>query len=321
MKHYIYKAGRTFLNITAPLWVGVLKYCAKTGAGTDLCMKHGFLPMQVHYYSPIPDIEDLEKRQVWNKKSDLTGIDFRPEKQVKLLQELGEKYGVECNWPGKPIDDDPLKFYTENNSYSFGCAAALHTILRSHKPKKVIEIGSGFSSVVITSAMEKNKSEGRAGEYIIIDPYPNMVTEIKLPGVKEVIKERVELTEMGRFEQLGKGDVLFIDSGHTVRTGGDVNYLYLDVLPRLAPGVIVHIHDICLPYEYPKVYYTNPSFRVFWTEAYLLQAFLTYNSQFEVMLAMGYLMTDQSEEFKKAFRYYDPSIHKSISGSFWIQRK
>ena len=89
----------------------------------------------------------------------------------------------------------------------------------------------------------------------------------------------------------------------------------------LAPGVIVHFHDIPLPYEYPKVYATNPSFRMFWTEAYLLQAFLCHNSEFEVLLAVGFLQTDRREEFRAAFPHYDPGKHKAISGSFWIRRR
>jgi hypothetical protein len=120
---------------------------------------------------------------------------------------------------------------------------------------------------------------------------------------------------------LGKNDVLFIDSGHTVRVGGDVNYLIPDILPRLAQGVIIHFHDIGLPYEYPKVYSTNPKFRVFWTEAYLLQAFLCYNNEFEILLALNYLTTEHMASFRSAFPFYRPQSHGGKSGSFWIRRK
>jgi hypothetical protein len=319
LKNFLSRIRLIILNITAPLWVRVFKFIAQTGAGTDICIRHGFLPLQIHYYSPVPDLNDLDQRQVWNKKSELVGINFQPDKQVQLMQELGTKYGDECNWPLSPTNE-PLDFYTENNSFSFGCAAGLHTIIRHYKPQKVIEIGSGNSSLIISSALIRNKADGKSGEYVIIDLYPSTTIERGLPGLTHVIKERVELTDINRFDQLQENDVLFVDSGHTVRTGGDVNFLFLDILPRLAPGVIVHIHDISLPYEYPKVYFTNPSFRMFWTEAYLLQAFLTFNSQFEVMLAMNYLMTDRKKEFCEAFSHYDPSKQKAISGSFWIRR-
>jgi hypothetical protein len=195
-----------------------------------------------------------------------------------------------------------------------------HSLIRFHKPKKVIEIGSGHSSLIFSSALSKNRVEGFSGEYFIVDPYPEAITRPRLPCVTRIIPERVELLDSSYFLQLRENDILFVDSGHTVRTGGDVNSLFLEVFPRLAPGVIVHIHDINLPYEYPNVYFTNPSFRMFWTEAYLLQAFLCFNSKFEILLAMAYLMIDQKNEFRKAFRQYDPTAQKAISSSFWLRK-
>ena len=306
-------------KITSPLWVRLFRFIAKTGIGTDTCLQHGFLPIPIHYYSPVPDLNDLEQRQVWNKKSELAGIDFHPDRQVQLLRELGDKFGDECDWPSAPTGR-PLDFYTENNSFSFGCAASLHSIIRRYKPGRIFEIGSGNSSLIISAALTRNQAEGIPCEYIVIDPYPAPITGKKLPGLAQVIKERVELTDAGYFWQLRENDILFIDSGHTVRTGGDVNFLFLEILPRLAPGVIMHVHDIGLPYEYQKIYFTNPNFRMFWTEAYLLQAFLCCNSQFEILLAMNYLMTDRKDEFGKAFKHYEPSKQKAISGSFWMRR-
>jgi len=313
------RAFFTLFSPFMPLLVKVFSHVAETGRGSDLCLKQGFLPMRVHYYSPIPDLADLEKRKVWDRESELAGLDFNPEKQVHFLRILGEKYGQECNWPDKPTGN-PLEFYTENNSFSFGCAASLYSVLRYFKPKNVFEIGSGNSSLVFSSALTRNMAEGLSSNYSIIDPYPAFFANEELPGVTRVIKERVELLDSSLFEELGNNDVLFIDSGHTVRTGGDVNFLFLDVLPKLAPGVIVHVHDIGLPFEYPSVYFTNPSFRMFWTEAYLLQAFLCFNSEFEIMLAMNYLMTRGKDEFVDAFPYYDPERHLAVSGSFWFRR-
>ncbi len=309
-----------FLSPFMPVLVRAFGYMAETGRGTDLCLRLGFLPMRVHYYSPVPDLLDLRKRQVWQRKSDLPGLDFRGEQQVEFLLSLGKQYGDECNWSPAPARD-PREFYTENNSFSFGCAASLHTILRQYKPRRVIEIGSGNSSLVFSEALKRNAADGYPCEYMIIDPYPAPVVQSGLPSVTKIFPERVELTDITLFEKLCEGDVLFIDSGHTVRTGGDVNFLFLEVLPRLAPGVIVHVHDINLPYEYPEVYFVNPSFRMFWTEAYLLQAFLAFNSQFEILLAVNYLMTEKKDDFHRAFPHYDPQRHKAVSGSFWVRRK
>jgi hypothetical protein len=127
--------------------------------------------------------------------------------------------------------------------------------------------------------------------------------------------------EPSLFEQLKENDILFIDSSHSVKIGGDVNYLYLDILPRLQSGVIVHIHDIGIPYEYPKTYVSSETFRQLWTEQYLLQSFLCYNSEFEILLALNYLMTDHSDLFREVFSYYNPELHTFTSSSFWICRK
>lgn len=225
--------------------------------------------MPVHYYSPVPDLGDLERRDIWARRSALRGVDFRPEAQVAYLLELGSRYGREWGWPSEPTKD-PTEFHTENMSFSFGCAAAAHCMIRERKPKRIVEIGSGMSSIVLSAALKPNELEGApSADYTIIDPYPASRLGA-LPGTQpSVLAQRVEVVEIGIFDQLEQGDILFIDSGHVVRIGGDVNFLFLDVLPRLKPGVVVHFHDIGLPFEYPKVYATNSNFRVFWTEAYL----------------------------------------------------
>ena len=294
---------------------------AHTGRCSQQCLDVDCLPMLAHFYTPVPDLKDLEARDVWGKTSDLPGVDFRPDFQTELLLRLGADYGQECDWPPDPTDD-PTAFYTENNSFSFGCAASTHVMLRDLKPRRVVEVGSGMSSRVISQAMVMNQQDiGQAGEYTIVDPYPGEVVIGGLPGLSRVEAQRVELMPVEFFSDLGNGDVLFIDSGHTVRMGGDVNYLFLEVLPRLAPGVVVHVHDIPMPYEYTKTLATNPSFRMFWTESYLLQAFLCFNSQFQVLMAMNYLMFEQAQSFKQAFPLYDPDKHLNLSGSFWIRRK
>ncbi len=160
-----------------------------------------------------------------------------------------------------------------------------------------------------------------AANYAIVDPYPKEHVRRGLPCVTQLIDERVELFDPSFFEELAANDVLFVDSGHTVRIGGDINYWILDVLPRLAPGVIVHFHDIMLPAECPKIYATNPHSRAFWTEAHLLQVFLCHNSRFEVLLTMAYFNANRSEDLLTAFPLWDPAKHRAFSGSFWIRNK
>ena len=160
----------------APVLAPIISLMARTGAGTDTCLRRGCLPMPVHYYSPVPDLPDLERRKVWDRRSDLAGIDFRPEAQVAFLNELGQKFGHECDWPPNPTGD-PGQFYTENTNFSYGCAASTHCILRYFKPRHVIEIGSGNSSLVIAAALFLNDKDSAAAEYTIIDPYPRPIID------------------------------------------------------------------------------------------------------------------------------------------------
>lgn len=300
----------------------VVKHMATTGQGTDECLEIGCLPINVHFYSPIPDIRDLESRNIWEKKSDLSGIDFRPAEQLALLKQLGAEFGSECKWPLTPTAA-PSEFHLKNNSFSYGCASALHTMIRHFRPQHFIEIGSGNSSKIISKALEMNHHDDPSfmSEYIIVDPYASEMVSGQLSSVSSVLEVKVECTDLKLFERLGENDFLFVDSGHTVRTGSDVNFMILEVLPRLHPGVIIHFHDINLPYEYPKVYFTNPRFRMFWTEAYLLQAFLAFNHNFEILLAMNYLQTDYMSHFCKAFPHFNLEDNWANSGSFWIRRK
>lgn len=301
--------------------VRIFRRVALTGKGTNLCLKNGFLPVPVNFHSPIPDIADLEERDVWNKRSELRGVDFREDRQIELLKELAAGYSDECRWSVEPTAD-PFEFYIENPSFSYGCAASTHCMIRHFKPSRVIEIGSGMSSLVISKGIDLNRAkDGRPGRHIIVDPYPGEVMKLHEPTKRELIQDRVERLPAQWFDQLESNDILFIDSGHCVRIDGDVNFLFLDVLPRLRSGVIVHVHDIGLPYEYPKAYATNEHFRQFWTEQYLLQAFLCFNFEFELLLAMNYLMTDHDEIFRQSFPHYDPEIHRFSSGSLWMRRE
>ena len=254
-----------------------VKKMAETGEGTDACLKLECLPVRVHYYSPIPDIYDLIERDIWNKVSDLAGINFNVEKQIGLLVELGKEFGKECDWPLKKTSD-PYQFYLENNSFNYGCASSLYCMIRYWKPKRIIEIGSGNSSRVISAALTQNhlESSNIITEYIIVDPYPDELEINGMPNLTRVENKRVELLDPVFFGQLNENDMLFIDLSHSVKIGSDVNYLILQILPILAPGVVIHFHDIIMPYEYPKIYYTNPAFRMFWTEFLFITSFFSF---------------------------------------------
>jgi hypothetical protein len=185
-------------------------------------------------------------------------------------------------------------------------------MVRHFQPRRIIEVGSGFSSLVLGQAARQNKTS----VLTCIDPFPSeFVRSNSISALSSLIQTKVEDLDLEFFSQLDSGDVLFIDSSHTVKIGGDVNYLFLEVIPRLKPGVLVHIHDIFLPFDYRREWVLDEL--RFWTEQYLLQAFLAFNSQFEVLLANSYLNHYHQEELKTAF----PGLPSWQGGSFWMGRK
>jgi hypothetical protein len=316
----LYERGLFFALNTIGIFVApLISLMANTGGGTDRCLHYKCLPVPVYHYSPIPDIEELEKRKVWERISPLNGVNFQKDEQVRFLTQLGEQFGNECKWPGKP--EIPGQFYLNNHTFSYGCASCLYSMIRLLKPEKIMEIGSGNSTFVIQEALSKNAIEkGIKGDHTVVDPFPNPGVVKTCDNKYQIIDKPVEILDISLFSKLQRNDILFIDSSHIAKTGSDVNFLILDVLPILNPGVVVHFHDIGLPYEYPKTYYTNPHFRVFFNESYMLQAFLSCNNQFEILLAMNYLMVEHSALFRELFPHHSVEDPPVISGGFWIRK-
>lgn len=318
-KQLLMRSRAAMWSLLLPPLAPLVKIMADTGYGTDRCLTKGCLPLPIHFYSPVPDLQDLRARGIWSRRSELPGLDFRGAEQLELLAELGREFGVECKWPQNSIDD-PQAFFTNNSGFSYGCAASTHCVIRKFQPRRFVEIGSGMSTRVIAEALRLNRVSSHESHYTIIDPFPSDQVK-RLSAVNVILAQRVETADVSIFESLRAGDILFIDSGHTVRIGGDVNFLILEVLPRLAPGVIVHFHDIPMPYEYSELYYTNEKFRMLWTESYLLQAFLSCNSHFRILLAMNYLILENMNAVRDAWPHYDPTAHVQHSHSFWIMRQ
>jgi hypothetical protein len=198
-------------------------------------------------------------------------------------------------------------------------AEVLYVLVRQYKPKRIIEVGSGFSTYLMAKACLKNYEETRKEtDYIVIDPFPNATVSKGVPGVSRLIAKPVEQVPIETFLALDENDFFFIDSSHVARIGGDVNYELLEILPRLKKGVVVHLHDIFLPYEYPKQFIFG--FHRFWTEQYLLQSFLTLNFAFEVLWSGFYMYMKYPDECRATF----PSFRENKEGgpaSFWIRRK
>ena len=272
--------------------------------------RRGFHVTPVHFYQPIPDTRELPDA-LWNRPSKLVGIDMNDSLQLDLLRNHFPRFRDEYErFPAKPTRE-PDHFYVEKGPFRGADALVAHCMVRHFQPRLIIEIGAGISSLVLGEAIKKNNK----GTVICIEPFPQEFLKGGFPGLHSLIQKKVQDVDFDFFSQLGAGDILFIDSSHTVKIGGDVNYLFLEVIPRLKPGVIVHVHDIFLPFEYRRDWVMD-EFR-FWTEQYLLQAFLSFNSQFDVLMANRYLSYCHRKDFKAAF----PSLSALGGGSFWMHRK
>lgn len=263
----------------------------------------------VHFYQPIPDTRTLPE-SLWTKASELVGIDLNDAVQLDLLRNCFPKFRDEySNFPTL-APAEPPQFYFDNGRFGGTDALAAYCMVRHFRPRTIIEIGSGFSSLISGQAAMRNGGPA----LVCVEPFPLGFVARGFPGLRSLMEKRVEDLELDFFDQLEADDFLFIDSSHTVKIGGDVNYLFLEVLPRLKPGVIVHVHDIPLPFQYRREWVLD-EFR-FWTEQYLLQAFLTYNSQFEVLLANSYLAHRYLDDLKTTF----PTSPWWGGGSFWMRR-
>jgi hypothetical protein len=187
-------------------------------------------------------------------------------------------------------------------------------MVRHVLPRRVVEIGSGYSTLLVQEALQRNALGGHLCEHTCVEPFE--MPWLERLGV-EVVRAPVENVDPGRLATLGDGDILFIDSSHVIRTGGDVTHLVLDILTRLGPGVYVHFHDIFLPRHYPREWIVD--LKRFWTEQYLLQAFLAFNREFEVVLGLHYLTMKDRDRVAAALPLV--AEHKtSMPGSFWIRR-
>ena len=243
-----------------------------------------------HYYIPISNVLDLDKDKSWRKKSDLDGIKIDLENQLKNIRKIILPFRDE--YKNGEIYNEALKL---NSGPGYGAieAQALHGVIKYYSPKKIVEIGSGVSTHCMLNAGAKNIT--------CIEPYPSNYlkknTKIKL------IEKKIQHCDIKIFEDLSAGDFLFIDSTHTLKIGSDVSKIYLEIIPKLKPGVIIHIHDIYFPYNYQRDI-NNNMFQGLETQ--MLQALLVNNSKIEILFCMSHLHYEFSNVLKEIFPMYKP---------------
>ena len=242
----------------------------------------------------------------------LFGIDLDVKNQLHLLAKFVYNKELEAIPLEKRQELEP---YYRNKNFRSGDAEILYSMIRHYKPKKIIEVGSGYSTLFMLSAIKQNKKESASEtELICIEPYEQAWLE-KL-GIS-VIRKHIETLDLTFFEQLTANDILFIDSSHVIRTQGDVVFEYLKVIPSLRKGVIVHCHDIFMPMEYPINYILD--YKYFWNEQYLLQALLSHSKRYRTLLSLKFLSTHYRPDLEICCPILARENEREGPASFWFQ--
>ncbi len=277
------------------------------------------------FYSPLPVLSEVvATRELWDRPSDLVGVCYDLEAMKRLLSALVEVHGGEF---------EALPPHSEIRALGYGPgfpvidALTTYLMVRDLRPARYVEIGSGLSTYYAWLAAAANGREGSRCEMTCVDPFPTgRLSELEEPPVNAVVS-KVEAVDLGLFETLNTGDVLFIDSTHVLKLGGDVAFLFLEVLPRLRPGVVVHVHDIHFPYNtpYPAEQYV---FRAKWplyrTEAMVLQAFLSFNREFDIVLSAPMIRHADEPFLARTIPGYRPvevEDYDTHFGSIWLRRR
>lgn len=269
-----------------------------------------------HFYSPVVQPTDVDSdSSLWVRREALPGIDFRPASHLQVLEEFFPRHTPRFDYPMQASEalgeGGKQGFFLGNDQYSHFDAAVLFVLMCEFKPRRVIEVGSGFSSLLMSDVARRFLPDGCA--ITCIEPFPKDFLQDPHYGL-QLVREKVQTLPLSFFDALQAGDLLFIDSSHVAKTGSDVNFLLLEVLPRLPPGVLVHVHDVFLPQEYPRswVVHDNRS----WNEQYMLRALLTHNDRMEVVFGTEYAKVALPEQTFKALESIKP-----WAGSLWLRTR
>jgi hypothetical protein len=272
-------------------------------------MNVGVFPIRSHYHEP--QFDNRIPKSDFSQDRHLPGINWNVSDQLEMLERLTFSKELADIQQEK---SNSLKFYLNNPSFKSGDAEYWYQLIRAIKPRRIFEVGSGYSTLMAINAINKNHNDdpNYKCEHICIEPY-------EMPWLEEagvtVLRRKVEDVELSFFSQLHENDILFIDSSHIIRPQGDVLFEYLELLPSLNKGVIVHVHDIFSPKNYPKQWLQDEIW--FWNEQYMLEAFLSHNSNWKILGALNFLHHNHYEKFKLVAPFLSPEREP---GSFYIQK-
>ena len=266
-----------------------------------------------HYYSPIVDVESVRHLYSSNDiPTSLLDIDINQQRMQSTWKSLSVYFDIE--FPLNKVNE--RKYYSNNRRFGIGDAGVLHAMLSLFRPKKFVEIGSGFSSAVLIDLVEEGGLDCLT-DVVFIDPFPTILnSSIGVPSSDKyrVIEKPVQFAPVEIFASLNEGDFLFIDSTHVLKTGSDVCYELFDILPSLRKGVMIHFHDIFWPFEYPEAWVIKENRS--WNELYAIRALLSNNRNYEIVFFNDYFFKHCREDVLRDF----PAMASNAGGSLWLRK-
>jgi hypothetical protein len=268
-----------------------------------------------HFYSPIVDPVEADRHhatlEAARMPTQLPDVALDRAEMIALWRSL---LPYLLSMPFKAGQAEPFRYMFDNPAYSWGDGSMLHAMLRHHRPKRLIEIGSGWSSACTLDTVE-HYLDNRC-ELTFIEPYPQLLLDLIGNSARRVrlIGEPVQQVPPRTFEALQADDILFIDSTHVLRTGSDVCYELFEILPRLARGVVVHIHDMFWPFEYPRHWAVDQNRS--WNELYAVRAFLSGNEQWRILMFNDYMARVERPLIEATY----PDLLHNSGGALWLRR-
>jgi hypothetical protein len=277
-------------------------------------------PLGIHVlgrsvYSPVPKSFPEDSRPV----TELVGLELGPLSCLEWLESTLAPFIAEFSSLRGPAGADTFDLW--NGWYEGGESELLYALVRHSKPARLLELGTGYSTLVSAAACAMNAREGSPAEFVSVDPGSHLSLSPLPKGLTRLERRRAEDVPLGRFLELEAGDILFVDTTHTVKHGSEVNFLVLEVLPRLSPGVLVHFHDIFIPYDYPRAWFERGTYL---SEQYLLHAFLTGNPMFEVVFpayAVARAFPDRLARTIPSLGESRPPGTSFGPSAFWLRRR
>ena len=278
-------------------------------AGTSL--PHEWVPPG-HFYSPLPSVADINAALARSARApEVLGVEMREREQRSLLERLAVNY---ADLPFAARPKPGVRYHYDNPNYSYSDAIFLSLVLREFQPRQIIEVGCGNSTLVTLDTVERFIPHDVS--ITLVEPYPAYVRHLLGAEIHDrslLMESKLQNVPLSKFQRLQENDVLFVDSTHVSKAGSDVNHLLFDILPILAPGVLVHVHDVFPRFEYPAHWLQEGRA---WNELYMFRAFLQFNSDFEIMLFGPYIV----ERHESWFAENMPLCLKDPGSSIWIRR-